>query len=419
MLTQALHDINNLCGNNWLSRASARWSKHDWGHPLVSTYHFAEQVLMQGDKAILQSEHALKLIFYVTSISNTIDLMDSKRFKDRIRDKKGCIKLLYEIQIAMQYKLNDYEITFGDTHDQQYEFKVSDKTGSTYIECKKKGQTERDQRASMLWKKLSEVIEATMKNLRRYAYVFLEISRDPVEDDVEIIQRLIRDLLLKASEGNIVEGDYSISIEHIRSPESVDVGSSFGISYPSPKEPSNTLLRSGMSRPSSKLDVGPYWLKQPQFAVFQCEAKKGQRLPEVNKIIAIGFNSLAERDYIKTVANSFVDVRKRKQLPKSGPGIIYIEIGIPTGGVTIQDRFNEIENAVRPKLLGTLNRRVNALVLTCTGNTLNNITYNGDTIMIPAITTQNRVIQHNNPRSSLPSGFSISPSISFSLHQRE
>ena len=76
------------------------------------------------------------------------------------------------------------------------------------------------------------------------------------------------------------------------------------------------------------------------------------------------------RDYTKTVINSLDEVRKREQLPPSGPGLIFIDVSAPP--ITANDvnsslvmKFDEITKALSPKLTSD-NTRVNAVVLTCT-----------------------------------------------------
>ncbi len=223
---------------------------------------------------------------------------------------------------------------------------------------------------------------------------------------------MIHNLLTENTEGDVTQGDYWVRIEHIRPPDFTERANFLGISYPSIAPRGNLI--SGTAKPSSRLPSGPHWPKNPQYAIFQCEANPaGGSLAEVRKIMAIGFKSLEERDYITTVINSFDEVRKRRQLPPSGPGIIYIEIGTPTGGVTVEQRFDEIEKAIRLKMGRTSNRRVNAVVLTCTGKMLGNAIYDGKKKTLPGIVTLTRIIPHRNPRSLLPDGFNLLPTSLF------
>ena len=385
---------------------------------MVSTYHFASEVLKQGDEAILQNEHALKILFWERNISTVLDLIDLHRFQQRVRQAKACDKVLYEIQVAALYRNSGCEVTFHDVGQQGYEFKVSNETGTVYMECKKKGETERDRQALNAWGKLQAAIEKAMVGMQRYAYVFLEITRDPMESDVPYIESLVQNLLAENSEGEVTQGDYWIRIEHIRPPDFTEQASFLGVSYPSTASHGGHISNA-TTDPSARLPFGPHWPKEPQYAVFQCEAKSiGGSLFEAHRIMAIGFRSLEERDYIKTVISSFDEVRKRKQLPPSGPGIIYIEIGQPTGGVTVEQRFDEIAKAIRPKLQGGWNCRVNAVALTCTGKTPVNIVYDGKKMTLPGIATFARVIPHDNPRSPLPAGFNWATSSLFTWVSR-
>jgi len=411
-LSQGLIDLNILCGGNWLSKASTRWRKSAWIHSIVSAYHYASEVLNRGDEAILQNEHALKILFWQRNISGALDLIDLCRFQQRIRDVKDCDKVLYEIQVATLYRNSGYDVTFQDVSQQGYEFKVSNETGAVYMECKKKGETERDRQALRAWEQLRAAIEKSMVITQRYAYIFLQTTRDPMESDVPHIESLIQNLLTENTEGDVTQGDYWVRIEHIRPPDFTERASFLGILYPSTASHGNPI--SVTTKPSARLPSGPHWPKKPQYAVFQCEANPvGGSLAEARKIMAIGFKSLEERDYITTVINSFDEVRRRKQLPSSGPGIIYIEIGQPSGGVTVEQRFDEIEKAIRLKMRGKWNRRVNAVVLTCTGKMPVNAIYDGKKKTLPGIVTLARIIPHDNPRSPLPDGFNLLPTSLF------
>ena len=134
---------------------------------------------------------------------------------------------------------------------------------------------------------------------------------------------------------------------------------------------------------------------------------------EASNVMAMGFRSLEQRDYVKTVISSFDEVRNRKQLPPSGPGIIYIEIGMPSGGTTVEQRFDEIATTISPKLRGASNRRVNAVVLTCTGKIPVNMAYGGKEMSLSGIATLTKVVKHDNPRCPFPVGFRLAENTLF------
>lgn len=404
---QGLKGLNTLCGADWLSRSSLRWARGDWGHPMVSAYHFAIEASKQGDKAILQSEHALKVLFWHRNISTVLNLIDLDRFQKRIRQARDCEKALYEVQLATDYCRLGYRVEFGDTGQYGHDLKVSNDAGSVYAECKKKGETERDKQATRVWQQLQAAITTAMTDMGRYAYVFVESSRDPVEDDVMCIGSLVRNLLRGSSDTDVREVDYWVKIEHIRPAHSTERGSFLGVSFPSAVSDRNESLNVNCG-PSSKPSVGPRWPRTPQHVVFECKSRKVEPgLMEARNVMAIGFRTLEERDYVKTVVSSLVEVRKRRQLPPSGPGIIHIEIGAPSGGTTVEQRFDEIAAAIRPELLGAQNRRVNAVVLTCTGKIPVSTAYGGQKMSLPGIATLTKLVRHDNPRCPFPIRFRL------------
>ena len=116
---------------------------------------------------------------------------------------------------------------------------------------------------------------------------------------------------------------------------------------------------------------------------------------------AFGFKSNEMRDYTKTVINSLTEVRRNKQIPPAGPGVIYIDINPPlmfSAVNSLKIKFDEISVALFPHLQ-SVNRRVNAVVLTCTAPI--KIRESNES----AIVMQCRVIRHSDPKTKLPSKF--------------
>ena len=412
-LEQGLGGLNGLCGRDWLSRSSLRWAKGDWEHPIVSAYHFAIEASKQGDEAILQSEHALKVLFWHRNVSTVLNVIDLDRFQRRIRQASDCEKVLYEVQLAADYYRLGYRVAFGGTDQYGHDLKVSNDLGSVYAECKKKGETERDKQATRVWQQLQAAIATAMTDMGRYAYVFVESSRDPVEDDVLHMGSLVRDLLRGSSDRDVRQGDYRVRVEHIRPSGFTERGSFLGASFPSAASDRSDNLNVNCG-PSSRPSVGPRWPRAPQHAVFECKGRLVELgLMEAHDVMAMGFRSLEQRDYIKTVISSFDEVRKRRQLPPSGPGIICIEIGMPSGGTAVEQRFDEIAAVMRPKLRGADNRRVNAVVLTCTGKIPVPTAYGGKEMNLPGIATLTRLVKHLNPRCPFPVGFRLSENTLF------
>jgi hypothetical protein len=374
---------------------------------MVNAYHFSVEASKQGDKAILQSEHTLKVLFWHKNISTVLNVIDLDRFQRRIRQARECEKIVYEIQLAADYCRLGYKVRFGGTDQYDHDLEVSNNAGSVYVECKKKGETERDRQAARVWQQLQAAIATAMIDIGRYAYVFVESSHDPVEDDVMRTGSLVRNLLRGSSDRDVRQGDYWIRIEHIRPSGFTERGNFLGASFPSPVS-GRSESRNVKRGPSSRLSVGPRWPYAPQYSIFECKSRLVKPgLVEAHNVTALGFRSLEQRDYVKTVISSFDEVRKRKQLPPSGPGIIYIEIGVPSGGTTVEQRFDEIAAAIRPKLRGASNRRVNAVVLTCTGKLSIPTAYGGKEMSLPSIATLAKSVRHNNPRCPFPVGFRL------------
>lgn len=408
-LQSSLTYLNDVCGGNWLSRSGKLWARSAWHHPVISAYHFACKALEEGDQAVLRSEHALQVVFWSGNMAASEELIDLKRFRQRVRLPKDCEKLMYELQAASGYRSLGYDIEFGDTSEQGNDFTVMTELGPIYVECKKKGETERDKRVANVWQLAQAAIIRAMKVTKRYAYVFLESSRDPVETDVANIGCVVQRQLAGALERSFKEGDLWFRIEHIR-PAGFTERGHFGllvISYPS---------ESGKSCEAELADhqgytgrrMGPLWPAKPQHGLFECSARK---LPsgetEVSNVMAMGFRSLEQRDYVTTILNSLNEVRKRKQLPACGPGIICIETAIPYGGVTVEQRMDEIAGALRLKLRGEANRRISAVLITCTGKMPLTYTFGGKRVTLPCIHISSNELKHDNPLRPLPSAFGL------------
>ncbi len=423
--------MKELVGIDWLEKHNRHWKQYAWNHPIISTYHFAESVLDKDESIIAGNEHAIRLIFWVANLSNVLSRLESNNLRMWLRDPKECLKHLYMIEIVNLCLAQGYEIEFNDRPPYGYDFHVVFPECNIPIECKKKGKTQRDQIAQTNWEELERRLNQVMDKKRKSGFIWMESASDLTSEDITFIESFVgkvfdqvgdsvqgyKDLFCAVGPSAGVHGTMPVEdqqllpddkffflFQELHPSDEIQHGS-FNMVGIYPNNPS--WGKGTVEKPIKSQDniaIGPAWKGIPQYLNLRChwQPKAG----EISNFRAFGFKSQEKRDYVTTVVNSLADVRKHKQLPPDGPGLIFIEMAPPPvfsaeGGNFLKLRFDEINAEVSPKLRGEQNRRINAIILTCTMPA--RIDHSKDL----GIGVSCRVIRHENPKTALPNSFKL------------
>lgn len=445
LLQQSLNVLEESLGQEWLEERSQRWAKHDWKHPVIAAHHFARGALQSDDASIANNEHAAQVLFWAHNLNTVGSRVEPATLRDELRDPNRCEKTLYVIQIASLYLKQGYEVEFNDKPPYAYDFHVVCSEGIVPVECKKKGETERDRRARQNWEELERRLTRILEGQGKAAFIWIESRTDLDDESIRVLEGFLRDVMVQID-------------DHLQPDQQLFLGIRTGSAASSQKPGLPSLTTSGepvivdglesednffvvlqnllpthapqrgtfdqvmlmydaknwgvgtAQRPApfhGGYAVGPIWRGTPQYATMRFQLKSvDKNTLEVSSFNAFGFRSHEPRDYTRTVVHSLTEVRNRKQLPPDGPGLIFIDVAAPkasSGGPLdpLTLRFDEIHKALRSQLTKSQNERVNALVLTCTRKV-----HLTDVSGSPrAIEISGRVIEHTNPRQPLPSNF--------------
>jgi len=237
----------------------------------------------------------------------------------------------------------------------------------THLECKtKRPLAERDIRVEAVWERMYELMNKEMDRAGINAIVYVDSATDPVDEDLGRLIGTFRTLL--------DEGRNITALLH---------DNKYKITIRLTPRPGEAIKTAGLKwRPWGQFERGTSAVKV---------TKEGAQWWDVRHFF---FNSREDRDYVKTVLYSLAQAGK--QLPKEGPGIVYIEVAPPSGQTPIGRRLSEIRQRLVRELRDGHNRRVNAVILSCTHfEPPEGLTVNFASVF------------HPNPRAPLPTGFHV------------
>ena len=396
-ISSAFHEVETFVGKEWLESELEKLAKRKQPknlkkysylrfsppHPLVLLWRNAINKLRQCiiERRLIASEELLQIYLLGRNLKTikklkVVNLRGElteatvrDRYRKKLRDPKEFEKAIYEIQIASSYARAGYPVFFiEETTEKTPDFMVKIDGEPVYVECKNKdAQTERDKNNNRIWEEMREKILRLMEKLHKNYLIIVKSQTDPKREEIDYVLRIIKDIMLKSKNGRFIDRTkkYGITAKELAPTESIITTNKFEVLT------SEALDNVFMGAEVRRLTDGRTELKNPKF---------------------IGFKSAAEPDRITGVLRSLN--KSYKQIPRKGPGLVYIEIH-PSNA--LQWDFNRLEEKIRGKL--NLIKRVNAVVLTATFIEIKKegIVYRH----------KSRVIENVNPRSPLPAGFNI------------
>lgn len=270
--------------------------------------------------------------------------IDSKHlWGERLRDSQGFEKAIYEIRVAASLKRNGYTVYFIKEEATKTPDLLVEKDGEkVYVECKQKDKkTRRDQRNENLWNTvLMDSLKFMDKTKKNYAIV-VKTNSDLTTKDVTYLINHIRNLIKNSNEGTYRIDKFEIILKELAEFEKPIKGSfyvnleefGFGID-----EPTIILYQHADIKFSNDLKIEH---KNPRF---------------------VAFVSTLLPDRIKGILRSLNHAYK--QIPKSGPGIVYIDIN--TALYKNRQEITRDLTILRKRIEGKLNLmgRLNAVILT-------------------------------------------------------
>jgi len=269
----------------------------------------------------------------------------------RLRDPEDFDKAIYEIKVASSYRKAGYKVYFvKEGIKKTPDLLVEKNEEKVYVECKKKDRkTRRDQYNENIWGKIyTSTLRFMDKTKKNYAVV-VKTNSDLTPNDESYLIMCIQTLIANSDHGIHKTDKFEIILKELQEwekpvngPFELDV-KEFGVRI---DEPTVILYQHADVKFSDDFKAVEH--KNPRFMAF------------VSTLLP---------DRVLSILRSFD--RAYKQIPKKGPGIIYIEVNT---GLYKKDHNQELGRdlaIVKQRIDGKLNLtgRVNAVVLTASSYT--------------------------------------------------
>lgn len=264
-------------------------------------------------------------------------------WRHRLRDPIIYEKAIYEIRVAASMKKNGYKVAYIKEGKEKTPDLLIEKNGEkVYVECKRKDKiSHRDQLTQNLWNTVMIRSQKLMDKIGKNYAVIAKANTDLTSGTANILGHYIEELIKQSDMGTHKYQDFEVILKELGQFEKPNKGAflvdlkEFGIDK---TYPTLFLYQRADVKFSGSLEV----------------ENKNRRL--------MAFASTQMADRVKGILESFDHAYK--QIPKSGAGVIYIEIN-----TSLYRNYDEIErdlSFIRKKINGKLNvvKRVNAVILT-------------------------------------------------------
>lgn len=292
----------------------------------------------------------------------------------RLRDKDRWEKTFYELRIAAHYATSGLPVRVvpEDQRHPSPDLKVTTEAGGVFIECKKKDLvTQRDKAYAGFWNAFRDRAMARLEKLQRSVSVIIVADDDPELREIDYLIGGIEQALARGLQGTVYDNEKFTLTWETLAPWDARIPGDFQANFVNVDHIAMHLdVEIGMS-------PGEQWSRNIRILGVRSNHRPN-RLPSV----------LAN---VRTAA---------KQLPEMACGLVYVELPLPPS-----ERFDyEVEQLASglEKQLRTVNRRVNAVVLTASG-----LIATGPGQLVFA--QRQRAVWHADPRTPLPTGFTLPP----------
>ncbi|MCD6263689.1 hypothetical protein J7L60_04705 [Candidatus Bathyarchaeota archaeon] len=404
-LSKAMKLIEGYFGKGWLrsqikalNRKPKYWYKKfshhlkSKPHPISLLYSKAEENLrlLKKNPDIGFTKESLKLMSFSDMLSEieNIDVVDINGnpigikswdiFKKRLKNKKEFKQASYEIQIASAFKRSGLEVQFIKESTKIRE-KTPDlllKEGETaiYIECKYRNPTKREILYDNLFNEFYSRVMGLMYRLGKFYSICVEWTKEPtlkyIESEIELINKKISN----NEQGYLETENAKIWLKKLASSEKVLEG-------------------------PFKFDVSEY--RSEQTDIFMSHADVGifdGKVKHKNPTFVM-FRNIS---YINDLTDGIVELLNKaySQIPKEGPGIVFLETPLSYLNQSIKGSLQDLER----KLIGKLNiiGRINMVILTRSYLKERRIKVNNRNALIITRQIESRIISNRKPRTSVP-----------------
>jgi len=320
-------------------------------HPVV-------QLVLEADKwreDCLKS-HRLELRESVVKLATLGMALDKARIQtnfdrlvNRLKNENEFQSAAFEVEVAASYVERGWLVDFVEEgNEKTSDLKViADNDFTFWVECKRRDELSgRDRLIHDFWVDLeSSLIRIMGPNKLNFAIIVKSLS-DPDRSQLDILREYILNAIRS---GGIGVFDVTTG----KATSVVGPTTNFAVIVQKLADPDQELSTSGIGFNASE---------DFDRVTILSEVKKEETGKTLFKNPAImAFKNSLPSDLVSGILNDFKAAVK--QLPKEGPGVIWIRIPDNSWAKSIDQSFKQAEKLIRNKIGGMQNRRVNAVII--------------------------------------------------------
>jgi len=342
-------------------------------HELIQEIYQINNFIKSTDKEnilpIEVNKQIMKLIYRAKLINTIKGTKGINKFPTRLKDIKEFESTFFEIEVAAFYIKEDWKIEFIEesTHKTP-DMKARKNHITMWIECKRRKLiTERDTNIKVYWNKLQQKLLKYLTKTKINIAIIIKSLEDPL---VSNMNELYDFIINSIRNGGI--GDYSLQSGEII----------FKKVLSNKYEITIKLL----SKEDDIISQNDFILPDGFMSILSLHTSN----TSIMNPILLGFKDNQESDKVSGIVNSFKSAVK--QLPKTGPGCIWIRIPDDAWGEDDLSLARAI-TLLEKEMQGTQNRRINHVVLSTVNTKQNIIPEKVHIIQKP----MQKIIHHKNP----------------------
>ncbi len=361
--------VSTMVGENWLNKTKKKESEfrqeaqrlaskgkinyiyRPEPHPLIAWFLEFEEWLDACRKSGRMEANiaVLRLTTLGRCLNQTRHLPGFTKLVNRLKHKDSFYSAAFEVEIADSYCNNGHKVTFIDesTNSRTPDLRVQKPDGSHFwVECKCRDKsTQRDQTNNSIWEELEQSIFKVIGRNKHNAAFIIRSKSDPTRDEIAEL----RDFLLKSlASGGI--GKYDINT------------GAFDLAQ-GPTEKYLVAVQP-LAVTDDEIKIDGIKLQSKLFdrylVAFEFRAEGNQPANYRNPTI-FGYINDHPSDVVKNIIHGFSSAVG--QLPKEGPGIIWIRIPDNSWDDDFDTNVRKAETLLQSELTDDMNRRVNEIFL--------------------------------------------------------
>jgi hypothetical protein len=366
-IDEAIADIIDVVGRDWIGAERKRvkdkrriaveanadaYLYHPRDHPLIewSLEHDRWRDACKKSGDIELNEDILRLATLGSALKKTKTLQNFARLEGRLKGAEEFESAVFEIETAATYVSRGWTVEFVRevTHRRTPDLHVrTDQGASFWVECKRRDAvTPRDKHVADFWLELDRNLTKVMVAEKLNYLVEVHAFTDPLQNDLgPLCKQLLRGMR-----------------------ESRDIGAydfASGESTPAIAETAGYgIIAVRLADADAEYQQGRFRYrdleKTERFAdACECRQQLWRVYVRNQRILAIWGDVIPDR--VGGVRNALVEARD--QLPRDGPGVVWIRLPDNIWGQPMEQYFTALRLMLSKELTGEHNRRINAVVL--------------------------------------------------------